>query len=214
MPLRLLYRKACPNKYSVVVKQGKVCLMKTLVLSACINRLIKTLCFLDYLGPGESSLIFEATWESAWCSDAVISLCLRPNHCEGRAPQNIINVLWNHKEQFNQAENGCLRGEMMKGYVQFTGGLTWVDCGHELWVKAWKYCGTIKIPWKERKAKLSDLQSRLLYAVLKGKNSHFCITFDSLSHQCFCFFLTLWILSCTIAIFRIIYLPCLTVNRS
>ena len=65
MPLRLLYRKACPNKYSAVVKQGKVCLMKTLVLSACINRLIKTLCFLDYLGPGESSLIFEATWESA-----------------------------------------------------------------------------------------------------------------------------------------------------
>lgn len=104
--------------------------------------------------------------------DAVISLCPRPNHCDGRVPENIMNAFWNHKKRLNQAENGCLRGEMMKGDWQFTEGLTWVDCGQELWVKAWKYYTTVTTSYKSGEWKADfffDLQIRLCMQCARRK---------------------------------------------
>lgn len=143
--------------------------MNTLVLKASINSLIKTLCFLDYWGPGEISWFSRLPGkvpDVARCNQPLPEIQSLPEETLSKYPNCVLKA---QKVLFNQAENGCLRVyDESERCTIYAVGLTWVDCGHELWVKPWKYTNAIKIPAKlnfltclfmqfGREEKLSDL---------------------------------------------------------
>lgn len=137
-----------------------------ITLSICTNSLFRSLCFFvpDF---GEKFLM----------QDAFISLSLRPNPWEKRLPQNTINV-------FPKPQKSCSTKLKMdvytgKGCVQFTEGLTWVDCGREPGVTAWK-CITPQSRFPESlKNKMLNLWN------LRRKKNSLCIRFSSFNPSIF-----------------------------